>query len=258
MILALKLLLTPFFIGTVTLAGRRWGPTISGLLIGLPLTSGPVSLILALQYGPRFAAQAAVGGLAGQISMCIFCLTYTLVSRRATWPFSAAVAIAAFLAATAVWNSLVWTLLPAFVGLLGAIALVAWRLPVPAGAATTIAPPRWDLPARMVIATTVVVLLTTFASALGPQLSGLLSTFPVFGVVLAAFTHHQQGAPAAARLLRGVVVGSLAFGSFFLVTGLCVTRLSVPWTYLLATLAALAASRFALYLSPGEKPVAAE
>ena len=36
MILVLKLLLAPLLIYVVTLAGRRWGPTVSGFLIGLP------------------------------------------------------------------------------------------------------------------------------------------------------------------------------------------------------------------------------
>ena len=41
-ILILKLVATPLLIGMASLAGRRWGETISGWFIGLPLTSGPV------------------------------------------------------------------------------------------------------------------------------------------------------------------------------------------------------------------------
>jgi len=41
--LAFKLLLTPALLGLVSLAGRRWGPAVSGWLVGLPLTSGPVA-----------------------------------------------------------------------------------------------------------------------------------------------------------------------------------------------------------------------
>ncbi len=51
MVLVLKLLLTPILITLATLGGRRWGPGLSGWFLGFPLTSGPVSLILALQYG---------------------------------------------------------------------------------------------------------------------------------------------------------------------------------------------------------------
>ena len=60
-----KLIITPVLIGSVTLAGRRLGPVVNGLLVGLPLTTGPISLILARQFGLEFAASAAVGNLAG-------------------------------------------------------------------------------------------------------------------------------------------------------------------------------------------------
>jgi hypothetical protein len=47
--LALKLVLTPTLIGATSLAGRKWGAAVSGWLVGLPLTSGPVALFLALE-----------------------------------------------------------------------------------------------------------------------------------------------------------------------------------------------------------------
>jgi hypothetical protein len=44
----IKLILTPLAITAIALAGRRWGPAVGGWIAGLPLTSGPVSLYLAL------------------------------------------------------------------------------------------------------------------------------------------------------------------------------------------------------------------
>jgi len=69
----------------------------------------------------------------------------------------------------------------------------------------------------MLAATAMVLMITTAAASLGPQLSGLLTPFPVYATVLAIFTHHFEGAFAASRLLRGVVIGSLAFAVFFFV-----------------------------------------
>ena len=56
-------------------SGRRWGPAVGGWLAGLPLTSGPVSLILALEQGPEFTARAALGTLFGLISLAAFSFT---------------------------------------------------------------------------------------------------------------------------------------------------------------------------------------
>lgn len=234
-----KLIVTPIFIGSVTLAGRRWGPAFSGLLMGLPLTSGPISIFLALQYGPAFAARAAVGNLAGQTSVCCFCLAYGLAARRWSWALCAPAALLVFAASTVLLNRFSWTLLAASILLLTAI-VVAYRLmPRQAFGAAPSRPPRWDLPARMLVATAFVLALTGLARSLGPQLSGLIAPFPVFGVVLAAFTQHRQGPAAAAGLLRGNVLGSLAFIAFFLVAGWGLGHGTLAAIYLAATLASI-------------------
>jgi len=248
MILTFKLIVTPFFIGAVTLSGRKWGPTVSGMLMGLPLTSGPISIFLALQYGTAFAARSASGNLAGQVSVCIFSLAYSLAARRMNWIGSVATALATFLLATFVWNQFTLTLLPAVLFLGIAIPIILQLMPKGISTSGRFTPPRWDLPARVILATTFVLVLTAFADSLGPHLSGLIAPLPIYGCVFAAFTHHQQGPEATAQLLRGVVVGSFAYAAFFLVAGSLLTRLSMGWTYLLASLAAVCVSGLALYI----------
>jgi hypothetical protein len=239
MLLAFKLLITPILIGSVTLAGRRWGSIVSGFLIGLPLTSGPISFILALEYGLSFASQSAVGNLAGQISNCIFCLTYIGVSRRATWPVSAAAAIGAFFASTFMLHQVAWQLWPAL-GALVVVIVVAARLVKPHTLPTRgLVSPKWDLPGRILSATVLVVLLTTIADALGPQLSGLISPFPAFSVIFAAFNHAQQGTKSASNLLRGVIVGSGGYATFFVVVSALLPTLGIALTYTLASMAAI-------------------
>ncbi|MGO9309830.1 MAG: hypothetical protein ACLQDL_12490 [Spirochaetia bacterium] len=239
MILLLKLTLTPLLIAAATLAGRRWGPGVSGWFIGLPLTSGPVSLILAVQNGPGFASASAVGVLGGQASVCVFCLVYALCAARAGWLASSLVSVAGFLGAIVLWKIASLPLWPTFILVVALIAGVAALMPRGGEERASFDPPGWDLPMRMAIACGFVFGLTSAAGALGPQLSGLISPFPVFGLVLAAFAHRGQGARAAARLLRGLVIGSFGFESFFLVIALLVTVLPVAVTYLLASLAAL-------------------
>ena len=242
LVLAFKLLITPFLIGAVTLIGRRQGSLASGLLIGLPLTSGPISFILAHEYGLEFASQSAVGNLAGQISNCIFCLTYIRVAQSSDWRLSSTAAIAAFFVSTAVLNLFSWQLVPAFVVLLLVILVAGRLIPRYTQALTTLSPPPWDLPARIASATGLVILLTSVANALGPQLSGLISPFPAFSVIFAAFTHSQQGARSASNLLRGVVVGSGSYAAFFLVVGALLSHAGIALTYFLAVLVAISVS----------------
>jgi hypothetical protein len=80
--------------------------------------------------------------------------------------------------------------------------------------------------------------LTAASALLGPQLSGLLSPFPVFGLLLAVFAHRLQGPAAASAMLRGNLIGALAFAAFFLVVGAGLPHVPILWTYLLAGLAA--------------------
>jgi hypothetical protein len=230
------------------------------LLMGLPLTSAPISVFLAIQYGAAFAAQSASGNLAGQASVCIFCLGYGLAAGKFDWFPCTIIALGSFLVSTFIWNQISFTLLAA-VALLGIIiCLVLWLMPRGAEAVQAISPPRWDLPARMLLAAAFVIALTTFADTLGPHLSGLIAPFPVFGTIITAFTHRQQGAYAATRLLRGIVFGSLAYTAFFLIAGSLLTHLSLGWTYLLASAAAIFVSAITFIAPeiPRGKPVLPE
>ncbi len=245
MLLALKLLMAPVFIALVTLAGRRWGPEVSGMLTGLPLTSGPISLILAVQHGVGFAAQSAAGNLVGQASGCLFCVAYALAATRSGWGKSASLALIVFVASTIVGNSLQPAFVPALAILVAVVLLALWALPVRDLPTRIAYAPKWDLPARMLLAAAFVLGLTTFAGVLGPRLSGLIAPFPVFGVILAIFTHRQLGGPAAGGLLRGIVLGSWAYASFFMVVASLLPGWGIGRTYGLAVVAALSASGLA-------------
>src|SRR5215475_15121158 len=85
-IFVLKLILAPIIIGAASLAGRRWGPAVSGWLVGLPLTSAPVTFLLALEHGASFAASVSLGTLAGTISQTLFAVVYAWLARRHRWP----------------------------------------------------------------------------------------------------------------------------------------------------------------------------
>lgn len=207
----------------------------SGWFAGLPLTSGPVSLIFALQEGPDFARHAALGTIAGLGSVGVYCLTYRVLAPRASWFIAAPLAIVAFFAATASLNSLSLDLLPTFLAVSAFLVLLLRWMPASTLSFENVEPPKWDLPARMLAAVAFILLITSVSNLLGPQLSGLLSPFPIFTTILTVFAHRHQGGLAAIQFLRGLVLGLLAFGSFFLVVGALVTSTPLALTYALAT-----------------------
>src|SRR5438270_188992 len=170
-IFILKLLLAPTLIGIVSIVGRRWGPTVSGVLVGLPRTSAPVALFLALEQGNAFAARAAQGTLLGQVSMASFCLVYSWLSLRLGWLSSALVGWGAFFLSTLCLERVSLPLIVAFLGVVAFLALVLALLPRARQKIITPRPPRWETPLRMLVATAFVLALTGAANALGPQLS---------------------------------------------------------------------------------------
>lgn len=239
-ILVLKLVVTPLLIVVATLVARRWGPGVGGWLAGFPLTSAPVSVFLALEQGPVFAAGAAVGTLLGLTALAVFCLVYGRAARRVGWAGSAAAGLGAFGACLAALRTVAAPLPAAFALVCVTLGLVAALLPVTTTGRSNVKPPPWDLPLRMVVATTVVLLLTAAARHLGPMVSGLLTPVPVFLLVLAVFAQRSQGPAACVLVLRGGVMGSFAFAVFFLVVGALLGRLGIGATYVLASLATLA------------------
>lgn len=241
-LLLLKALLTPSLIALVSVAGRRWGPAVSGLLVGLPLTSGPVLLILALENGTPFAVDAARGIIFGTISVAFFCLTYAWAALHWRWPGALLASWLVFLMATALMQLFALLVaLPLVVAFALCVAVAALALTIfprlPIKESVTLPPPSWDIPARMVVAMVFVLLLTGVAPQLGPHLTGLLAPFPIFGTVLSAFTHAQAGKAAALRLLRGLLVGLLSFASFFLVAGTLLAPAGILPTFVAAILA---------------------
>lgn len=220
--LLIKLVMTPLLVGAASLAGRRWGPGVSGWLVALPLTSGPIVFFLTLSHGARFGSSVAAATLAGAISQAAFCLVYSHVALRWRWLVALVLACLGFLAATLALQQLALPALPGFLLVVAAL-LVALRL-MPSttdfAAGERVTPPRWDVPLRMLVTTTFVLLLTASASVLGASLTGLLAPFPLFATVLAIFAHRHQGSGSAVEVLRGLLRGLFSFAGFFLTLGM--------------------------------------
>src|SRR2546421_570766 len=92
------------------MAGRRWGPGVSGWLVGFPLTSGPVAFFLALDHGLSFAAGAAVGSMTRAAPQAAFCVLYGRLARRRHWTMALLRGRLAFAAAPVLLQGSTFTL----------------------------------------------------------------------------------------------------------------------------------------------------
>jgi hypothetical protein len=252
--LAIKILLAPFFVIGASLAARRFGPRIGGLIGGLPVVAGPILLVYALAHGRTFAADASSGTLLGLISLIAFVVVYARLSGRLFWGASMLAGWLAFALGTAVFSAFT---IPAGVslGLVGlALLLGLTCLPRPAAQLLSHStPPAWDLPVRGGCALVLVLTLTAVSGWLGPQLSGLLAPFPIITTVLATFTHAQRGTDDLLRLLRGLIAGFVAFALFCFTLALSLPGLSIAAGFALATAVALLTLGTSLAITRGEQ-----
>src|SRR3954465_9835849 len=175
----------PGLVGAATLAARRWGQGVGGVVSALPAIVGPALWISAERHGTAFAAEAAKGTLLGLAALSGFAFVYGRIALRGSWPWSLA---GAWLAAAAIG-----AMMPAVdVGLLVAVlialaclaaahrGLPAVRVP-PAGEDRS----QLDLLPRMALTATLILVLAAAAQPLGARLAGILAALPVLACILA-------------------------------------------------------------------------
>lgn len=221
----LKLLVIPGFLLLISLAGKRWGPSVAGWLSGLPVVVGPILLFLALEQGQVFAAQAATAALSAMFAMIAFCVTYAQVAQRSSWPWALASSLLVWaltaVALSLIPPSLVFSVIAAAIALLAAPYLFPSVQPIVSGPA-----PKSDkLLLRMTAGALLTLAVTLLASTVGERWSGLLAVFPVLGSVMAVFSQQTRGPAFTAALLRATATGMYSFAAFCLVLALSLPRL---------------------------------
>lgn len=239
--LLLKLLLVPFFLAVISLAARRWGPQVGGLLAGMPVMAGPILFFLSLEQGVAFATKAAQGALLAVIASVVFGLVYTHSSRKYSWPMSILLAwLAWFGTALALsyfpdrpFGAAALTLMAVCAGLLA--------LPVAAEFDQQSAPlPKSELLLRMGAGAALVLVVTTIASTLGTRWAGLMAMFPVLGTILGIFCLRASGPRFVAKLFGGMFRGFFAFSAFCLTLIVLLPNFAIGMAFLIAVLVALA------------------
>ena len=246
----LKLLLVPTAVWLASLAARRWGHAVSGYLGGMPLIGGPITLYLALDPGPEFAARSATLTLAAILGQAAHLLAFAHTARWGRWPVSllagwSAYALVAF--AIAPLPLTAWSALALAVAGLQ----LAWiALPRVHGVATVPSIPPVELWLRLGAALALAVVILWSANVFGPIVSGILLSLPVTGSIMPPFTLSLYGTAALARLLRGFVLGLTGFTAFFFTVASTVATWGVALSFGVAVIVALATVSIATRVRP--------
>ena len=237
-LIAAKIVVTPTLMWAVSAAARRWGSLVGGLLSGLPLTSAPISIYLAVEQGERFAADAAIGSVEGLGAVTLCYLAYVACGPR-TGPLAAAcIALSAFILGGIVLHGLIqpglWLAIAIDLPLMALVVAFCPPADPSAGSVRGTRPPRWDMPARLAAATVLVLLVSTLAPALGSGLSGVLAPIPIISWPLIAFARAQEGVGAALAVVRGSAQGSFGVLAFYVCVHLMLGQASPVLAYAVA------------------------
>lgn len=254
-LLALKLLLAPALVVLSSLAARRWGPRLGGILVTIPIVAGPILLIIYLEQGSQFAARAATAATAANVALAVFALALIAFVGRMPW----------WLALLLTWTAVLLTDLglapvpvPAWVAFgaailsLHGVQLVLRRQPVDVAAVTRL--PWWDLPARAVATATLVLIVTGAAEVVGPELAGVLAPFPIALSVVCAFAAAQSGRGGVVGLLRGIVPGLDGFAVFCFVVAITIDLLPGWISFTLATALNVAVAMILIAIGRRRRP----
>ena len=232
--LAIKLISVPVFILTISLVARKWGPSVGGVVLGLPLTSGPVLFFLSLEQGSNFAAASALGTLVGLISLSASCIVFSWLSFRLGWLACLIGCCVTYFTFTLILNFVPLSSVLSLVVVVAFLVLLCRIFTSGASGSISRKYPRWEIPARMIAATGLVLLITGAASILGPRLSGLLTPFPVYATIMGLFILKSEGPDVSALFLRGLVMGCFTnsvflflIASFIASLGLAIFGLAV-------------------------------
>jgi hypothetical protein len=249
-VLAVKILLAPSFVVGASLVARHFGARIGGLVGGLPVVAAPILLVFALSHGRAFAAQAAAGTLLGLVSLMTFIVVYARLVRRTSSPVSLIAGWGTFFAMTGLLSLATVSAGAALAVVLPAIMVSLAATPRCAGEGSAkVSFPPWDLPLRALSALALVLALTALAGELGANLSGLLAPFPVIASVLAVFTYAQHGHDDLLRIMRGFVVGLVAYALFCFTLAVTLKQLGIAESFVLAAAIALVTQAIAIALT---------
>ncbi|MEZ5849523.1 MAG: hypothetical protein R3D68_02570 [Hyphomicrobiaceae bacterium] len=229
--LLLRMSMVAVFVVTIAVLAEKLGPFLGGMVASLPLYTGPIYLMLALERDAQYLWASTVGSIAICGANPVYVLAYCLAAR-AGWGTGASIlaALGAWTTCAVIVQSNQWQVVEAvlFVAPIYAVA-VPLAQGYTRGIAIRQAERGWmDLPLRAVLCgglSGVVIVVSSFVPA---QVTGILSVLPVLMTSLIMVLHPRIGGPATAALLAHTLGGLIGMVLAFTVVNLTILHIGPP------------------------------
>jgi hypothetical protein len=211
--LLLRMAIAAAFVVTASIITERSGPVIGALIATLPVSAGPSYVFLAIDHDAAFIAQGALASLPVNAATIFMCLTYVVLSQRHNLAVSCGSAVAVWIGLASIIRQFDWSLTA---GLAANLIAFGICIPLLAGYRHVKMPlvtRRWyDVPMRAALVATLVAIVVSTSSWVGPRISGIIALYPVVFSSMMVILHPRIGGPPTAAVLANSAWGLLGFG----------------------------------------------
>lgn len=227
--LLLRMGLVALFVVLVALIAERLGPFLGAMVASLPLYTGPVYVLLALEHDATYIAAATVASLAICGANPVFVLVYALLARSHGPWLSVSTALGAWAACGVYIQASAWTLAEALLFVTPIYLVSLWLARnFTRGVSIRPAARRWaDLVQRALIVAFLTGVVIVASQHVPPQVTGILSVTPVLMTSLILVMHPRVGGAATAALLANTLGGLVGMVIAFAAVHLAIPRLGV-------------------------------
>lgn len=229
-VLGMRMLLVASFVVLVAVLAEKLGPFLGAMVASLPLYTGPVYLMLALEHDGAWFLQATLGSIAICGATPVFALVYCILARTRGVAVSVGGALLAWLVLAVALQLNTWTL-PEALLFVAPIYVVSVLLAqgFTRGVAPARAERRWsDLGLRAVLVSICSTMTVKIGSLLPPQASGVLSVAPILMTSIALVLHPRVGGRATAALFAHTLSGLVGMVIAFAVVHLAIVPIGLP------------------------------
>ena len=228
-VLGLRMALVAGFVVIVAVLAERMGPFLGGMIASLPLYTGPVYLMLALQHDAAWLLQATLGSIVICGANPVFVLVYCVLARRHGVALSLGSALLAWAAIAILVQAHAWTLAQSllFVMPISAVSVVLAQS-FTRGVTPARAERRWsDLLLRAVLVAALAGFTIWISDHLPPQVAGTLSVMPILLTSIVLVLQPRVGGKATAALLAHTLAGLVGMVLAFAVINVAIPRVGV-------------------------------
>ncbi|MGE0697495.1 MAG: hypothetical protein AB7O57_00195 [Hyphomicrobiaceae bacterium] len=228
-LLALRMALVAMFVIVVALVAERLGTFLGAMVASLPLYTGPVYLMLALEHDAGYLTAATVNSVAICGANPVYVLIYALLARSRGAGLSILGALIAWGACSAVVLARDWTLPEALLFVAPIYGVSLWLAQdFTRGIAIRRAARQWtDLAQRAIFVALLTGVVVISSRHVPASVTGILSVMPILTTSLVLVMHPRVGGPPTAALLAHSLGGLVGMVVAFAVVHLTLLPIGV-------------------------------